>query len=189
MLRNVFPEEEEEYWQEAVAAFPNRCPRFETKQEAVAFIKRCGRPPVDRALTPPLTLCVSVHRYCTIGSNPDNQQLQHSVTTLTCWSQVRPETAARPPAPPAPPTPRVIYLHTPPPIPRCPNTCCRRSTSTTCASTASGRARTRCRATASCRRPRAGASTTTCCRGCGCPSTGRSRRTPRSTRSATSLTT
>lgn len=40
MIRNIFPEEEHPQWQAAIAAFPNKVPRFGTKDEAISFIKK-----------------------------------------------------------------------------------------------------------------------------------------------------
>ena len=53
-------------WKEAIKSFPNHVPRFDTKDEAIQFTKK----------------------YCLIGSNPDDEGLFHSITTLTNWSQI-----------------------------------------------------------------------------------------------------
>lgn len=67
ILRNIFAfEDEDEEWKSVLSQFPNRVPRFDTKEEAIEFTKR----------------------HCRRGSNPDYPHLQHSITTLVDWSQV-----------------------------------------------------------------------------------------------------
>ena len=67
MLRSIFaPDEDPEYWRTAMEEFPNKVPRFQTKEEAVQFMER----------------------YCKIGSNPDEPQLRQSISTLTTWAQI-----------------------------------------------------------------------------------------------------
>lgn len=67
MIRNVFhPDEEPLYWKEAMQSFPNKVPRFQDKESAIAFMKT----------------------YCETPSNPVEPELNHSVTTFTDWAQV-----------------------------------------------------------------------------------------------------
>lgn len=66
ILRNIFPLEEDEKWKEAIEKFPNKVPRFNNSNEAIEFLKE----------------------NCLIGSNPMEPSLQHSITTLTNWSQI-----------------------------------------------------------------------------------------------------
>jgi hypothetical protein len=65
--RNIFAfEDEEEEWRKELECFPNRVPRFDGKEEAVAFTKQ----------------------HCLHGSNPQYSQLQHSISTLIDWAQI-----------------------------------------------------------------------------------------------------
>jgi hypothetical protein len=67
MFRNIFCfEDEPTYWKEAVKHFKNKVPRFDSKEETIAFIER----------------------YCTIGSNPEEPHLNQSVSLLTSWEQI-----------------------------------------------------------------------------------------------------
>ena len=66
-IRNVFAfEDEPQYWKAAVREFPNKVPRFPNKEDAITFMEN----------------------YCKYGSNPDEPNLTHSVTTFTSWGQV-----------------------------------------------------------------------------------------------------
>jgi hypothetical protein len=66
-FRGVFhASEDPAYWQEAMEEFPNRVPRFTSKDDTVNFIKT----------------------YCQIGSNPDEPHLRQSITLMTTWSQI-----------------------------------------------------------------------------------------------------
>jgi hypothetical protein len=66
-FRNAFSfEEEAPVWKEALNEFPNKVPRFETKDEAMEFTRA----------------------HCRVGSNPDTPHLLHSVTTLISWEQI-----------------------------------------------------------------------------------------------------
>lgn len=66
-IRNVFRHcDEENDWKEALECFPNKVPRFKTKQEAAEFAKK----------------------HCLRGSNPEYRGLQHSVSTLIDWNQI-----------------------------------------------------------------------------------------------------
>ena len=67
ILRNIFPLEEDVKWDEAIQQFPNKVPRFSNADDAIAFIKD----------------------HCLVGSNPMEPTLQHTVTTLTDWSQIQ----------------------------------------------------------------------------------------------------
>jgi len=66
MFRGCFLDEDPEYWKEACKSFPNKVPRFLSKEEAVAFTRQ----------------------HCDKGSNPDETHLRHSITTLTSWAQI-----------------------------------------------------------------------------------------------------
>ena len=66
-LRGIFHRSEDpNYWLSATASFENNVPRFTSKQEAVTFMEKM----------------------CDVGSNPDEPHLKHSISTLTCWSQI-----------------------------------------------------------------------------------------------------
>ena len=65
-LRGVFPAEEAPEWDAATRGFPNRVPRFASKDAAIAFTKA----------------------HCTQQSHPDDPTLRHSITTLTEWAQI-----------------------------------------------------------------------------------------------------
>ena len=66
-FRSVFEyNEESPDWKEAIDAFPNKVPRFESKDDAIKFTKQ----------------------HCKNGSNPDTPHLLHSITTLISWDQV-----------------------------------------------------------------------------------------------------
>ena len=67
MLRNIFPLEENNKWNDAISMFPNKVPRFSNADDAIEFFK-------DN---------------CLIGSNPMEPTLQHSITTLTDWNQIQ----------------------------------------------------------------------------------------------------
>lgn len=65
--RGIFPEEEAiPSWRSAMESFPNHTPRFDSKDDAVAFIKS----------------------HCMQGSNPEYPYLTHSITTLITWDQI-----------------------------------------------------------------------------------------------------
>ena len=65
--RGVFHSSEDpEYWQEAMEEFPNRVPRFTSKEDTINFMKT----------------------YCQIGSNPEEPHLRQSISTMTTWSQI-----------------------------------------------------------------------------------------------------
>lgn len=67
ILRNIYAlEDEDPTWREVLMAFDNRVPRFRTKKEAEEFTRK----------------------HCEIGSNPDDPDLMHSVTTLIDWGQL-----------------------------------------------------------------------------------------------------
>lgn len=67
-LRNIFAiEDETDEWREVLSAFPNKVPRFSTKQEADLFVK---------------LHCSVIH------SNPEHPGLQHSISTLIDWQQI-----------------------------------------------------------------------------------------------------
>lgn len=67
-LRGIFaPDDDPEYWKQAVASFPNKVPRFVSKEEYFSFLDKVGFKP----------------------SNPDDPRLYHSISTLTTWSQVK----------------------------------------------------------------------------------------------------
>jgi hypothetical protein len=59
-------EDEERQWRQVLDQFPNKVPRFETKDAALKFTKD----------------------HCMTGSNPDNVHLQQSVTTLYDRDQI-----------------------------------------------------------------------------------------------------
>ena len=66
-FRNIFCfEENEADWKVELAAFDNKVPRFETKQECTDFMKK----------------------HCKRGSNPFEPGLMHSVSMLTDWKQI-----------------------------------------------------------------------------------------------------
>lgn len=66
-IRGIFHNDEDpEYWKEGVSQFPNKVPRFLSKEDATQFTKT----------------------YCKYQSNPDENGLMHSITTLTSWSQI-----------------------------------------------------------------------------------------------------
>jgi hypothetical protein len=68
-IRGLFgPKGDSTDWLNAVSAFPNGVPRFESKQEALDFISEYKRN----------------HG----GSNPDHPHLQHIFTTLIGWEQI-----------------------------------------------------------------------------------------------------
>lgn len=68
-LRGIFGSKGDSLeWQDTVARFPNGVPRFNSKQEALDFIKEYNK----------------YHG----GSNPDFPHLQHIFTTLVGWKQV-----------------------------------------------------------------------------------------------------
>lgn len=67
-FRNVFEFElNPEYWKKATQDFPNKIPRFHTKEEAIAFTRQ----------------------FCHIGSNPEEPILRHSISTFTTWKQIQ----------------------------------------------------------------------------------------------------
>lgn len=67
ILRGIYDfEHEPEYWKEAISQFPNHVPRFDEKTQAESFIRQ----------------------YCQKQSNPEDTGLQHSISTLTSWSQI-----------------------------------------------------------------------------------------------------
>lgn len=66
-FRYIFAfEDETKENKEKLEQFPNKVPRFKTKEDAMEFIKE----------------------NCTIHSNPDYPNLTHSVSTLVSWSQI-----------------------------------------------------------------------------------------------------
>ena len=71
-FRGVFSRDEREelynpsYWKEATQRFPNGVPRFLSKVEAIEFTEK----------------------YCITGSNPDEPNLRHNITTVTDWDQI-----------------------------------------------------------------------------------------------------
>ena len=71
-FRGVFSRDEREelynpsYWKEATQRFPNGVPRFLSKDEAIEFTKN----------------------HCETGSNPDEPNLRHNITTVTDWDQI-----------------------------------------------------------------------------------------------------
>jgi hypothetical protein len=71
-FRGVFSRDEREelynpsYWKEATQQFPNGLPRFLSKAEAIQFTEK----------------------YCPTGSNPDEPDLRHNITTITDWDQI-----------------------------------------------------------------------------------------------------
>ncbi len=66
-LRNVFHNnDEEEQWKSVLNCFPNKVPRFPTKDTALEFTKL----------------------HSGTSSNPDYTHLQHSVSTLIDWDQI-----------------------------------------------------------------------------------------------------
>ena len=66
MFRGAFPEDDPSYWKDAVSNFLNKVPRFTNKKDCEDFIKNN----YDQ------------------GSNPDEPHLRHSISTLTCWTQI-----------------------------------------------------------------------------------------------------
>ena len=67
MFRNIFDTEDKSEYHEAVQEFPNKVPRFYSKQACMEFVQK----------------------HCTKGSNPDYPNLYHSTTTLIDWQQIK----------------------------------------------------------------------------------------------------
>lgn len=71
-FRGVFAKSETDesynpsYWKKATKCFPNGVPRFLSKDEAVAFTRE----------------------HCETGSNPDDPDLRHNISTLIDWDQI-----------------------------------------------------------------------------------------------------
>jgi len=66
-MRGIFHHDvDPPYWKEAVASFPNKIPRFDSKDQAQSWVKNI----------------------CEISSNPDEPHLHHNITTLTDWNQI-----------------------------------------------------------------------------------------------------
>lgn len=67
-LRGIFDADEDPpYWKDAVASYPNKVPRFVSKQDYFAFLEKVGYKP----------------------SNPEDPKLYHSISMLTSWSQIQ----------------------------------------------------------------------------------------------------
>lgn len=67
-LRGIFDDDEDpQYWKEAMENFPNKVPRFVSKDDYFAFIERVGFKP----------------------SNPEEPKLFHSISMLTTWKQIK----------------------------------------------------------------------------------------------------
>src|SRR5688572_11813468 len=67
-FRNIFHSDEEPLaWKSKIDQFPNKVPRFATKEEAAEFIVKAS----------------------TNGSNPDYPDLKHSISTLVDWNQIK----------------------------------------------------------------------------------------------------
>ena len=67
MLRGIFDAAEDpQYWKDAIIGFPNKVPRFESKDEAEIFIRK----------------------YCEKGSNPVESHMFQTISTLTDWDQI-----------------------------------------------------------------------------------------------------
>ena len=94
-IRGSFhPEEDPQYWKEAVAEFPNTIPRFDDKVSAENFIKKWD---ISKTWNCILRICFDQFkiRYCRIGSNPHEPALKHSISTLTSWEQIKSELLPR----------------------------------------------------------------------------------------------